>query len=60
MQQEVVARNYQTHLDLETLKKQVAALTELLSLADQVDKLKRRVDDLESAEDSRQLQILRS
>ena len=59
-QQATAERNYNTSQDVETLKKQMAALMELLSLSEALEKLRRRVDDLENAEDQRQLQILRS
>jgi hypothetical protein len=55
-QQATAERNYNVSVDVEMLKKQMQAL---MSLAEQVEKLQKKVADLEGAEDSRQLQILR-
>jgi tetrahydromethanopterin S-methyltransferase subunit B len=55
-QQATAERNYNVSVDVAELKKQMQSL---MVLAEQVAKLQRRVDDLEDAEDNRQLQILR-
>jgi hypothetical protein len=57
-QQQVAERNTQLYDDVQTLKKQMASLTNLFSLAEQVERLQRRVDDLETTEGRRQLETL--